>query len=1387
MSTRRPIFDLDLRRRLASLATFALAAGCLGAYGPLAYADPSTDPEPTVTAPADPTAPDAQVDEPTLAPRMVAVADNPGALPAGAPDTDVEPGSIVGGHGYLDLTMGGRAVVTQQEETVIGPGVVLTQWERLEPGGWQRGAVLDIDLSHEAVSMDYLYTGKVADTGTLTELTDASQGVAAAVNGDFFDINDSGAPIGIGLDEEDGLIKSSDGAPNALMISEDNVAMITEAITRGSVVAGGETLMLGGVNPLGIESDEVALFTHHWGEHQRLTRNDDAAASGIEVWVDAQGKVMRSQPVSDEVIPEGVRVVAARPGPAADVLASLPDGASVQIEHSILTDLANPVVGIGSGAYLVQDGAAVVSKDPNAHPRTAAGVSQDGRRLVLAVVDGRSTDSRGMTLTELGELMAQLGSHTALNLDGGGSTTLSAREPGEKDPEVRNDPSDGKERSDGNGIGVVITPGTGELDAFRVRPVTAADGATRVFPGLHRDLVARGVDDHLTPVEGSPEEWSVDDATRASVDADGVVTGASRGPVQVRVSGGGAEGTLDMEVLGDLARLTSSSLTISLENADQTGTLALTGYDSDGYAAPIDVRDIDVDVPEGYTVEPLDGNTLVIGATIDSGSTVLTFTVGEHRIQIPVTVGSSSAPITDLADAAQWAHASDRATGSLAVVEDPEGDTAIELNHDFTQSTGTRGSYAVAPGGGIEIEGQPTRITMQMRGDGTGAWPRLQMRAGDGSTVQVNASAPQYVTFEGWQTVSFDIPAGTAYPLTLQRVRLMETGSRKQYEGSVAFSDLVAHGAPEVEMPSGTIYHDPAVSPAGSVDDKPLRIAVISDLQFVGENPDSALVQTAREGLRELVAEAPDRIIILGDFVDEGEVDDIELAQRVLDEELGDSGIPWQYVPGNHEAMKAEDLGPWQDAFGDLYTVTDVDSTRIITLNSAPYIISHMPEQVQFLREQLDAAAEDDSITGVVLAMHHPTRDAILDQSALRDPQDAAMIEKWTAELQAAGKSTVVLGAGVGAFDVYQVDGVTHVVNGNAGKSPSSTPGRGGFSGWTMLGIDPSQGLWRDNHGTWLDVEVNPFVEDIKILGPWALRPGQVAQLQASVLQDDRSVPASWPVSVRWSAQDGAYLGDAQDAGAADAVAVNGSGQVTVLDRAIVDGEVVPLTDDLELTGGYATTLATVAVLVNDVEHTRTLTVTFPVAEAPAPVSPFVDVDPSDEHFAAMLWAYEEGIAKGWADGTYRPLEGVNRDAMAAFLYRMAGEPAVDLPASSPFTDVKPGDEHYAAIVWAHQEGITTGWSDGSFRPTQPIARDAMAAFLYRYAGSPEVSAPSTDPFSDVSRSSKFALEIAWMKEEGISTGWSDGTYRPLQDVNRDAMAAFLYRMQVERGIERAD
>lgn len=172
----------------------------------------------------------------------------------------------------------------------------------------------------------------------------------------------------------------------------------------------------------------------------------------------------------------------------------------------------------------------------------------------------------------------------------------------------------------------------------------------------------------------------------------------------------------------------------------------------------------------------------------------------------------------------------------------------------------------------------------------------------------------------------------------------------------------------------------------------------------------------------------------------------------------------------------------------------------------------------------------------------------------------------------------------------------------------------------------------------------------------------------------------------------------------------------------------------------------------------------------------FTDVSPNYPFGPEIGWLSTSGVTAGFSDGSFRPLDSVNRDAMAAFLYRFAGSPAFTAPRNSPFTDVTPTTPFYKEIMWLSSTGITGGFADGTFRPGQAVDRGAMAAFLYRFAGEPRFTPPASSPFSDISPAKPFYREITWLSSTQVTGGFSDGTFRPGQAVARDAMAAFLYR-----------
>lgn len=172
----------------------------------------------------------------------------------------------------------------------------------------------------------------------------------------------------------------------------------------------------------------------------------------------------------------------------------------------------------------------------------------------------------------------------------------------------------------------------------------------------------------------------------------------------------------------------------------------------------------------------------------------------------------------------------------------------------------------------------------------------------------------------------------------------------------------------------------------------------------------------------------------------------------------------------------------------------------------------------------------------------------------------------------------------------------------------------------------------------------------------------------------------------------------------------------------------------------------------------------------------YSDLPTTNPFYTEISWNSDRRIMTGFADRTFRPYSAVNRAQVATYLYRLAGSPAVELPATSPFPDVTPNHPAYKEIVWLKQQGITTGWSDGTFRPHDAISREALAAFFYRFNGSPAY-APGAQQFADVNPSTMFYKEISWMADQGITTGWPDSTFRPGEATSREAMAAFLYRV----------
>ena len=168
----------------------------------------------------------------------------------------------------------------------------------------------------------------------------------------------------------------------------------------------------------------------------------------------------------------------------------------------------------------------------------------------------------------------------------------------------------------------------------------------------------------------------------------------------------------------------------------------------------------------------------------------------------------------------------------------------------------------------------------------------------------------------------------------------------------------------------------------------------------------------------------------------------------------------------------------------------------------------------------------------------------------------------------------------------------------------------------------------------------------------------------------------------------------------------------------------------------------------------------------------FRDVTQSDYYYDAVQWAVEKGITEGTSATTFSPDASCTRAQMVTFLWRAAGSPA---PKSTvnPFTDVSASDYYYNAVLWAVENGITTGISADRFAPGATVSRAQTVTFLYRANGSPAASGAS---FSDVAADEYYANAVAWAVRSGITTGTGNGKFTPNAPCTRGQIVTFLYR-----------
>ena len=192
-----------------------------------------------------------------------------------------------------------------------------------------------------------------------------------------------------------------------------------------------------------------------------------------------------------------------------------------------------------------------------------------------------------------------------------------------------------------------------------------------------------------------------------------------------------------------------------------------------------------------------------------------------------------------------------------------------------------------------------------------------------------------------------------------------------------------------------------------------------------------------------------------------------------------------------------------------------------------------------------------------------------------------------------------------------------------------------------------------------------------------------------------------------------------------------------------------------------------------NVSRTHTIEVIFMKANGNPQTGVFVDVATGSYYEDAVDWAVGNGITQG-TDATHFSPDGICTRAQAVtFLWRAAGSPKPET-RTMPFTDVPAGSYYYDAVLWAVENGIAKGTSDTTFSPNMTCSRAQIVTFLWRSEKSP--AAGTANPFADVKSTAYYADAVLWAVKENIAKGTTNTTFSPDADCTRAQIVTFLWR-----------
>jgi large repetitive protein len=447
---------------------------------------------------------------------------------------------------------------------------------------------------------------------------------------------------------------------------------------------------------------------------------------------------------------------------------------------------------IGTLSVILEKGK-VITTDTNVHPRTCLGVKSDGT-IVLYVLDGRQPGySMGLNLLDTAEFLRRQGCVFAVNLDGGGSSTIAVRKPGDFALTVLNQPSDGKERLVGNAwILVSNMTSDGNFAKLQLNPVNPL-----VLAGATLNFAAKGTDNAYLPVTlPEPPNWNIK-GNIGVVDTNGNFTasigGSDNGTVKATVSGKTV--TTKLQVVQNIDfHLNVTSLSLN------SGSTYNFNVEATYNTIPVICQNNQFSWSVTGNIGTIDQNGLFTAAKGSGLSGTVIASYGSKNCEISVSVGKLPVVVEDFEDGtAGWTGARIRlpAEGVTISEETDEnyvmfGKKSLKLQYNMIGGPAGAAGCLLKADPPIKIDCYPTAIGMWVYGDGQKHWLRGMLQDGTGANFDVDFTGKnEGVNWIGWKYVEAPIPQDRILPLYIYTpLRYIETDNHKKTAGVLYIDNI---------------------------------------------------------------------------------------------------------------------------------------------------------------------------------------------------------------------------------------------------------------------------------------------------------------------------------------------------------------------------------------------------------------------------------------------------------------------------------------------------------------------------------------------------------------------------------------------------------------------